>query len=76
MKVYEFIYCDCIYESAYATVSMHKTLAGAYKSMRSNLLKEYDDWYNNRIMFGKDRDRTDKFGIFSRWSVRDTILQD
>jgi len=37
MKVYEFLYCGCIFESSYATVSIHKTKQGAYKAMRDTI---------------------------------------
>lgn len=38
MIVYAFKFTDCIYESAYATVSLHTTKLGAYKAMRKDKL--------------------------------------
>ncbi len=34
MKVYQAMYCDCIHESAYGTISIHKTKEGAEKALR------------------------------------------
>lgn len=53
MEVYEFRYCDCIYEGGYVTVSLHKTKAGAYKAMRKYKLDKYIEWYDSRIKWGK-----------------------
>lgn len=30
--VYAYLYNSCLYESSYAVVSLHKTIAGAYKA--------------------------------------------
>ncbi len=35
MKVYAAKHCPCIYESAYATLSLHKTESGANKAKNS-----------------------------------------
>lgn len=40
MKIYEACYCDCIYESSYATISIHKTKKGARKALSNFLRKE------------------------------------
>jgi len=37
-EIFEFLYTTCIYESAYATMSLHRTKKGAYKAM--NIAKE------------------------------------
>ena len=59
-KVYAFNYCDCIYESSYATVSLHRTPEGAEKAMnihkeekRKFFLKLYEDEDDNDIEFGE-----------------------
>jgi hypothetical protein len=69
--LYTFLYCDCIYESSYATISTHYSMQGAYKAMRTFLLKQYEEWYNNRIIYGKGRNphSVDKFGRHEAWTV-------
>jgi len=32
-EVYSFHYCSCVYESAFATMSLHRTKKGAYDAM-------------------------------------------
>lgn len=62
-QIFEFIYTDCIYESAMATMSTHRTKKGAYKAMRAFLNTDYMQWYNERIEYGKyDKSRTSKYG--------------
>ena len=75
--VYEFGYQCCIYESAMATVSIHRTAKGAYKAMREHLLHNYTEWYNARIKYGKTRSYgVDKFGDTERSKVYKTPLQE
>jgi len=35
-KLYEFVYCEMTEESSYATISLHRTLEGAEKSMKEH----------------------------------------
>jgi len=70
MELYEFIYTDCIYESAIATMSLHLTKKGAYKAMREFLETGYMQWYNERIIYGKNRAYGDKFETHGHWAVR------
>lgn len=77
MEIYEFLFTDCIYESAYATMSMHRTKKGAYQAMRKFILDGYYSWYNERIIYGKfksERITQDKFGTHQRWTIRSTQL--
>jgi hypothetical protein len=53
MKIYEFLYCGCIHESSYATMSLHKTKAGAEKAMNAHKEKE-------KKKYEKDRRAMDK----------------
>ena len=77
MEIYEFIYTSCIYESASATMSMHRTKLGAYKAMREFILTDYTQWYDQRIMYGKgDRRWEDKYGTHCRWGVRSQELKE
>ncbi len=36
MKIYQFLYCDCIHESSYTTLSLHKTKEGAELAMNTH----------------------------------------
>ena len=68
--IYEFLYCDCIHESAFATISIHKTKIGAYKAMRNYLTTEYQKWYDRRIKRGKIRIGVNKFGQHEDWFIQ------
>lgn len=49
MKVYAFLYNSDIYESAASTVSIHLSLSGAYKAMRTHRLSKYNEWRNEQL---------------------------
>jgi len=36
-------------------INIYKTKSGAYRAMKRRLNIEYYKWYNNRIMYGKNR---------------------
>lgn len=77
MKVYEFLYCSCIHESSYRTMSLHKTKSGAWKAMNKWLNERFQNEYDQRIMFGKDRNRLDgawKVGTHEAWTVGEQEL--
>lgn len=44
MKVYSVLYCPCVFESGYVTLSIHKSAKGAYNKFRELLLKEYNEY--------------------------------
>lgn len=49
--IYEFLYCDCIHESSYATLSLHKTKEGAEKAMKKHKEQEkekFDKYYQSQ----------------------------
>jgi len=72
-QVFEFIYTDCIYESAMATISLHRTKKGAYKAMREFLETGYADWRDEGILYGKQHF---KFGTHCAWAVRPIELKE
>jgi hypothetical protein len=78
MTIYEFIHCDCIHESSFRTVSIHRTKIGAYRAMRKYLLQEYLIWYNGIIRHGKGTSFywIDKFGTHEDWGIREIYLLD
>lgn len=75
MKIYEFIYTDCVFESAMATMSINRTKKGAYKAMRKFLMSDFMEWYNDRIRYGKNH-RGGKHAIHCDWAIRTRILND
>jgi hypothetical protein len=54
MKIYEFLYCSCIYESSYAPISLHRTKAGAYKAMKKHKVDTFMERYDKRYLYGKE----------------------
>lgn len=77
MIVYEFLYCPCIYESGWVTMSIHRTKKGAYKAMKEHKLKEYEEFVNNMNnpwMLKSDKGR--KFGKGVSWRISEKLLQD
>jgi hypothetical protein len=72
-EVYEFTYTDCVFESAMATMSLHRTKKGAYKAMRAFLETEYAEWREDGIRHGKQRF---KFGVYCAWAVRPIELKE
>ena len=51
MKVYELLYNECIYESAFDTISIHSTIKGASKEMLRIKEERWGD-----LFFGPIRD--------------------
>lgn len=74
MIVYQFLYCSCIYESDWRTMSIHKTKLGAYKAMKNWLISEYLDWYNRRITYGKCYG--DSFAPHKAWGIEKIKILD
>ena len=57
MILHEVLYTSSIYESSYATVSIHKTKLGAFKELQRRKRLKYDEWYNDRLLYGKFDDK-------------------
>ena len=77
MKVYEARYCPCIHESAYSTISTHRTEKGA----RSALAKYVNERRNEDNEMNAFRIQENIEGRFSpldneRWQVVQTELQE
>ena len=73
MKVYEALYCPCIHESAFMTLSIHKTKEGAIAAMNKH--KE-DERKKFKEMKKKLKERYGdckiKFGEHEAWDTRET----
>lgn len=68
MIVYAFRYNSCIYESSWATISLHYTKAGAYKALRAHRRMAFEEW--KRVY--ADEDLCDELNdIRNFWSMLD-----
>jgi hypothetical protein len=74
MIVYAFLYNSCIYESAFATMSLHKTRKGAEMAMEFHKAqKEKEHW---EIYNRPDDYYTSPFGEHEAWIVDEIEVQD
>ena len=71
--LYEFLFTDCIYESAHAAMSTHRTKEGAYKAMRAYITELYNDWRDESLMYGRS---LDKPFTASNWRINKIKLID
>jgi len=70
--IYEFLYCDCIYESGYVTISLHRTLKGAYNAMKKHRLKCFNEWRALPNEYRKDYLDT----AFHSWRIQKTEIEE
>lgn len=75
MKIYEALYCCCVHESSYATLSIHKTKEGAEKAIQEHKdqmkkecedMNKDDDWAKAHYIWNQDKD----------WDIHETELLD
>lgn len=79
MKIYEFIFCHCTFESSALTISIHKTKLGAFKAMNKFINDEFLHEYNQRIIYGKYKSifgNAWKVGVNQYWGVVEKELLD
>lgn len=70
--VWAFLYCPCIYESSFATVSLHKTEKGAEIAMefhKENERKKHEERYVNLSITEKSELYVE-FGTMEAWDVQ------
>jgi hypothetical protein len=65
--VYAFQWCDCVYESGFTTISLHETYAGAYKAMRKEILKEWEEGFEQAQWVEREWNKLHP-RIFNRWT--------
>ena len=73
-KVYAFIFCPCVHESAWITISLHWTREGAQKALEFHKQEESDSY---DIMFGNDADWTElgfKFDSYKSWDIEEVKI--
>lgn len=77
-ELYEFLYCSCIHESGYVTMSLHRTKEGAERAMyahREKARKEWEELYAEERGEG-DFDLIPEFGQHEAWRVNLIQVQD
>jgi len=76
MQVFAFLFCDCIHESGYGTVSLHATKRAAYKAMRKYVMKMAMDARDHALADGLVRRRgIDKPFAYQRWTVEAMMIE-
>ena len=75
--VYEFLYNSCVFESASATMSIHRTRKGAEIALSWHKF-ETEREYNQLYSLTEDYSFKNEYpyDAHQSWSIRETILQD
>ena len=47
MIIYDATYCDCIYDSGYSSISLHKTIENAELAIENHKLREESNYIKN-----------------------------
>jgi len=72
--LWEFLYCSCIHESSFMTVSLHRTEEGANRAMEIHKAfeeKEFNDLYKDSGI-----EPAAPFGHFEAWKIQQIEVQD
>jgi hypothetical protein len=67
MKVYLTQYNDCIFESSFATLSIHFSKEGAEKTVQEHKDKEYKKWES----MDEDYKEDCEFGWDKEWDIKE-----
>lgn len=71
MQVYEVLHNPMYHESGAVTLSLHRTLNGAYKAMRAHRVKECEEFRDDQLLYGTDQlSRHRRYDDFKWWGVR------
>lgn len=54
MKIYAFMYNDCVHESAYGVVSLHRTPEGAESAMVKHKTECLEKYHENKLLIHED----------------------
>jgi hypothetical protein len=66
--IFAFLFCDCIYESNYRVISLHRTKKGAYQEMNQYINNLYSEWNEERIQKGKQHSE-EKWCTMQSWKI-------
>lgn len=69
--IYEVLFTDSIYESAYATMSLHRTIKGAYEGLKKVLMNQYNEWLKMDKQFRKRF----KPNMHTAYCINKTVIQ-
>lgn len=78
-KVYEFLYNSDTYESAAATISIHKTIKGAEMAMefhKAEVKKEYETSFGSESKEYQKWLKDNPFDSDKWWGIRETNLEE
>jgi len=73
--IYEFLYCSCVHESSWATMSLHKTKEGAKKAMKKHKSAERRR-FNKIYEDSPELKEIVKFGEHENWCIGEQELLD
>lgn len=73
--VYAFDYCPCIHESAWATISLHRTENGAIKAMNEHKERKEKE-YNLIYTELDDSEIYGTFGEMEDWTIKKIQILD
>ena len=74
--VYEMRYCDCTYESALVTISLHRTKFGALRAMLMHKREIQARWDERRFSYGKRFNRGALPFNAMAWDIIETEIQE
>ena len=76
LTIYKMCYCDCTYESALVTISLHRTKFGALRAMLVHKQEIQAEWDERRFKYGKRFNKGEKpFGAMA-WDIIEAEAQD
>jgi len=72
--VYAFRYCDCIFESNYATKSLHRTAKGAEMALDFHKNERRKEWEE---IYPTEKDKKEyPFGAHEGWDIKETKIEE
>ena len=74
MKVFEFAYSECIWESGCVTYSIHETQKGAEAALVSHKKQMHKHW--RETFDTKELQKEHPFGDMEKWIVRESKVQE
>ena len=78
MKMYQALYCSCVYESAYETLSIHRTKKGAEKAVEAhkNKLKKEHNLMQKRFKRHGMPKAEHSWDVHQGWDISEIELMD
>lgn len=70
--LYSALYCPCIHESSYGTLSIHRTKQGAEDAVEIHIAEEYANWRAYRDDYFTD----ERFSQHEDWDIGKIEIQE